>query len=378
MSLKSKPSLVLLFVLATVFFFGAFPYCCSSSIEEGPKAQFVFIVRLGQIDWETRTLEAPIDIWFENLPDNFKNEKGEYNFSSIPVDFEQWHNSGQVLLLPEGKDSQIIYHGSLPTNRFNFRGLTELYPFDSYLLDITFRSPSFGLINENNTVTKPENFAGGFDLREEPGTGNKPFTMTYETQEWGEEVVLNFKVYVSRSSSSTNLIMQVLGICYLLVGSLPLIRPEKLEHRLSVCLSLFIFAVTFTFTIPIPTLNRATLAENLIFILLTGAGAFSVVSVVEKALLEAKQKFAVSRFLIEGLVVLFLVGTLWNALTGLISPQLAAEYAWASFPQELMYLLSVSLLFGYVSVTLVFALNILWKNREKIRKRSMAVRLSRK
>ena len=369
-----KLSLALVIVLTTMFSLGVLSHSYSTPIEEQQETLFMFRVSLGQFDWQTRTLEAPLEVWFQNLPPNFKNEKGEYNFSSIIVEFEQWHNKGQVLLLPLEGTSQISYHGRMSDNRFNFRGLTELYPYDTYMLNITFRSPSFGLINENNTWTKPENLAGGFDLREEPGTGNKPYTMTYEMQESGEEVVLNFKVYLSRTASSINLIMQVLGICYLLVGSLPLIKPEKLEHRLSICLSLFIFAVTFTFTIPIPTLNRATLAENLIFILLTGAGAFSVVSVVEKALIEVKQKFAVSRFLIEGLVVLFLVSTLRNALAGLMSPELVAEYPWASIPPELIYLLSVPLLFGYVAVTLAFALNLLWKNKTKIGKRLTAVR----
>ncbi len=372
MKLKSKLSLVLLFEIATVFFLGVSPHCCSSSIDEEQESQFFFFVRLGQIDWENRTIEAPIEIWFLNLPFSFKNEKGEYNFTSISVYFEQWHNNGEVPLFPMEENSRISYRGSLLTNRFHFKGLTELYPYDSYMLNITFRSPSFGLLNENNTWTKPESFTGGFDLREEAGTGSKPFTMTYEQQESDEEMVLNFKVYLSRSGSSTSLITQVLVICYLLVGSLPLIKPEKLEHRLSICLSLFIFAVTFTFTIPIPTLSRATLAENLIFILLTGAGAFSVVSVIEKALIEANEKFAVSRFLVEGLVVLLLVNTLRTALTGLISPKLAAEYPWSSFPPELMLILTVTLLFGYVSVALAFSLNRLWKNKEKIGKRANA------
>ncbi len=366
MSKRFKLSLVLLSMLATVFFLGVFPSCSSSSTEEKQESQFIFLVRLGQIDWENRTIEAPIEIWFQNLPANFKNEKGQFNFSSILVEFEQWHNTGGVQLYPREENADISYYGSLPANRFHFRGLTELYPYDSYLLNITFWSPSFGLINENNTMSKPENFAGGFDLREEPGTGDKPFTLTYEPQEGGEEVVLNFKVYLSRSASSTSLIMQVLGICYLLVGSLSLIKPEKLEHRLSICLSLFIFAVTFTFTIPKPTLNRATLAENLIFILLTGAGAFSVVSVIEKALIEVNQKLAASRFLIEGLVMLFLVSTLRNVLTGLISPQVAAEYPWSSLPPELMFILTVPLVFGYVSVVLAFTLNKVWKNKGKI------------
>ena len=56
-----------------------------------------------------------------NLPTSFKNEKGEFNFSSISVDFEQWHNTGQVQLFPQEKDGLIIYYGERLDNRFNFR-----------------------------------------------------------------------------------------------------------------------------------------------------------------------------------------------------------------------------------------------------------------
>ncbi len=37
-----------------------------------------------------------------------------------------------------------------------------------------------------------------------------------------------------------------------------------------------------------------------------------------------------------------------------------------------MFLLTVTLVFGYVSVVLAFALNIVWENKEKISKRVMA------
>jgi len=321
---------------------------------------------LGQIDWETRTIEAPLYIWFENLPDSFneKNEKGECIINEIKVEFKQWHNQKEVYLFREIEGSKLSFRGSLPQNRFHFRGLTELYPYDSYMFDITFTSPSFGIINENNTFAKPEILSGGFNLREEWGSNNKPFTLTYKRDGGVEDAVVNFKVYLSRTSSSIDLIIQILVICFFLVGSIPLIKPERLENRLSICLSLFIFAVTLSFNIPIPALNRTTLAESLIFIQLNGAGLFSLISVVERTLFEARPKFVMLRFLFEGLVVLFLINSLRAAIEGMITPNLLIEYPWVSIPVILMPLLGTALIFGYVIITLAHFINFIWKKRD--------------
>jgi hypothetical protein len=365
MSLKPKLSVMFLVILISVPLLGVFPFGHSQSSEE-PKPQFIFIVSLGQINWETRTIEAPIQIWFENLPDSFKqkDEKGQYVLTKINVEFKQWHNIGQVTIYRDEEASKISFRGSLPENRFHFRGLTELYPYDSYMFDITFTSPSFGIIGENNTITKPEILAGGFNLREDWGSGDMPFILTYESVGGIEDAVVNFKVYLNRSSSSIDMIYQVLIICFFLVGSIPLIKPERLEHRLSICLSLFIFAVTFSFNIPIPALNRATLAESLIFIQLTGAGLFSIVSVIERALFEARPKFTASRFILEGLVILVLANNLRVTLDGMITPNLATEYPWASIPSVLMPLLSTALVFGYATVVLAHFINFMLKKRD--------------
>lgn len=360
----SKPAAASVVILLTVLVFCALPPCQSQpSGGEGPV--FIFMVSMGQFDWSTRTVEAPISIEFSNLPANFaeKDEKGEFVIKDIRVEFQQWHNHGEVTLYPVEEGSQISFRGTLPQNRFNFRGLTELYPYDSYWLNITFKCPSLGLIGEGNTVTKPQTLAAGFSLMEGEGASGKPFTVTYATEGGVEQAAVNFEVFLYRTPSSIDLIMQVLIICFFLVGSIPLIKPDKLEHRLTICLSLFIFAVTFTFTIPIPALSRATLAESLIFTLLTGAGLFSVVSVVERAIQEARPRLMPSRFVLEGLVVLFLANAVRVALEGLVTPSLAAEYPWAYLPPYLLPILVIALAFGYVILVVAYSANMLWKGR---------------
>lgn len=366
--MRLKPAAAPVALLLAVLFAFAIPACHSQpSGGEGP--QFIFTVAIGQFDWSTRTIEAPIHIEFNNLPASFgeKDEKGQYLINAIKVEFQQWHNEGEVTLYRVEGGPQISFMGSLPENRFNFRGLTELYPYDSYMLNITFTTPSLGLIDIDNTVTKPEPLEAGFTLREGEGPSGKPFTITYATEGGVEEAVVNFEVYLYRTPSSIDLIMQVLIICFFLVGSIPLIKPDKLEHRLTICLSLFIFAVTFTFTIPIPAMSRATLAESLIFTLLTGAGLFSVVSVVERAVQEARPRLMPSRFVLEGLVVLFLANAVRGALEGLVTPSLAAEYPWSYLPPYLLPLLVVALAFGYAILVVGSLANLLWKGKGRVR-----------
>jgi hypothetical protein len=177
-----------------------------------------------------------------------------------------------------------------------------------------------------------------------------------------------------RPASATNLIMVVLGICYALVGSLPFIKPDRLEYRLSVCLSLFVFAVTFTFTIPVPTTTGTTLAETLILILLTAAGMFSIVSIIEKALIEVRQRLAVCQYIAEGIILGVLILQLSSSLLNL-TMGLAAQAPWASVPSTLFPSLSISLFYGYVAVTLAFIFNLVRKNKLRISKRVGAMRI---
>ncbi|MEM2088959.1 MAG: hypothetical protein QXF52_09890 [Thermoproteota archaeon] len=365
MRVRYDVCLVFIVVFTAVLFYCIFSQGYPLSVEENSPS-FFFRIQLGQVDWATRRVDTVFEVFFVSLPGNLGDIMAEYNVgNNIAVKFQQWHNVGEIILEPQfevvdGEKRLTSLQGSL-SNPLNFRGPSEYYPLDQYMLNITFSLPSFGIINESNVILKPEDLCTEFELRTESGTQDDWFTVAYLQTEKGEEIILNTKVFLYRSSSTTNLIISVLVICYLLIGSIPLIKPEKMEHRISVCLSLFLFAVSFTFTISIQALAGTTLAGNLIFILLVGAGAFSVVSVVEKALIETKQKLTILQFPIEGIVILLILSSLNNALTSIISSPLAADFPWVSLSPYLPLLLVISLLYGYISVTLAFIINRLRK-----------------
>jgi hypothetical protein len=400
MGLRYILSVVLALVLITVFSLGFVSSCLSQSTEKSEAqtegTSFRFSVYLTRIDWSARAFDAYVEIYVSASP---------YNLSDPLMPFLQyWYEGASYVSKQSGERIPLLssmtgysgpnnYVGNVTTG-FQLVGPTQLYPFDSYMLNITFVLPfrvrewnvsASSIINQTNTWLKIDSRVGEFDWIGDPappGGERREFSnITYELStasegvEAGVEwVSLNCKTIFFRPTSSTNLIMAVLGICYALVGSLPLIKPDRLEYRLSVCLSLFVFAVTFTFTIPVPTLTRATLAETLILILLTAAGMFSIVSIVEKALIEVRKRLAVCQYFAEGMILWVLILQLGSSLT-ILTMGLATQAPWASVPSTLSAFLSISLFYGYAAVTLAFIFNLVRKNKSRISKRVGALRI---
>lgn len=397
MGLTYTPLLVFALVLIAVFSLGFVSTCLSQSTEKSEaqteSTSFVFAVYLKSIDWNARTFNTYTEIYVGASPYNLSypitpSVQNRYESASFAI-----HDmAGIPLFSAVGSAGPPYYFKGNATTSFQLAGPTQLYPFDRYLLNITFVLPlhvqewnvsASSIINQTNTHLWLINHLGEFDCTiENVARGAEPkfSNITYELStvpqgvEAGVEwVSLNTRVTLSRPTSSTNLIIVVLGICYALVGSIPLIKPDRLEYRLSVCLSLFIFSVTFTFTIPVPTPTGATLAETLTLILLTAAGMFSVVSIIEKALIEVRQKLAVSQYFAEGIIILALILQLISSLT--ILGLAHASMPWASVPPTLAPLLSISLFYGYAAVTLAFIFNHVRKNKSRISKRLGAIRI---
>jgi hypothetical protein len=404
MGLRYILSVVFALVLITVFSLGFVSSCLSQSTEE-PEAQaegtsFRFSVQLTRIDWSARAFNAYVEIYVNASPYNLSDPLSPFlQYWYEGASYVSKQSGERIPLFSSMMDSGPPYHfeGNVTTS-FQLVGPTQLYPFDRYMLDITFVLPfrvrewnvsASSIINQTNTRFWLICQVGEFDWTVDPlppGAqygGHEPefSNITYELSTASEGVLagvewvsLNYKMIFFRPTSSTDLIMVVLGICYALVGSLPLIKPDRLEYRLSVCLSLFVFAVTFTFTIPVPTVTRATLAETLILILLTAAGMFSIVSIVEKALIEVRQRLAVCQYFVEGMVLLVLVLQLNTSFTYL-AIGLATQAPWASVPSTLSTSLDISLFYGYVAVTFAFIFNLVRRNKSRISKRVGAIRI---
>jgi len=361
--------------------------------EEG--THYYFNISLNSINWNARSIEAYVALDFFQSPYNTSYD------SIVPIVMDQYGGANIPLFSYANPETPPYNLGGNVTTSFELVGPTQLYPFDSYVLNITFVLPfpvqegnvsASSIINQTNTWFMVTCRIGEFDMTLDPpataNVGNMPPSgrarpnivyQLYGPGPWGyvsevEWVTLNCRATLFRTASSTNLITTVLLICYFLVGSLPLIRPDRLDYRLSVCLSLFVFSVTLTYTIQAPSLARETLAGTLIIDLLSAAGLFAIVSIILKTLIEVRQRLAICQYFVQGLVILTLTLSL-SQQSWWFGWFTIKNEPWASIPPSLFPLLMVGVSYGYVAVTLAAIFNLLRRNRGRIRKHLGAKRI---
>jgi hypothetical protein len=128
----------------------------------------------------------------------------------------------------------------------------NLWPFDSYSIDIVFRLYTPNL-NANNT--KVQFFLQGLpSLQFDNSTPHVETTIAeYHTQ-------VTFHVLLSRKPSAIDPIMQAIYAVFFVLGSVALIRPSNLSRRLEVFLGLFTFIVILFYTI-IPILQSEGISK---------------------------------------------------------------------------------------------------------------------
>lgn len=301
---------------------------------------------------EPEGIEAYIEVLFNEFP---------FEAESITVSVERQQlfmlSPAKIDLQPDEFNRRVC-RGNMTTFIYP-EGSTELYPMDAYLLNFNItvyaRMPERAevpgtFIDQSNIWVYFRCLIPGLDeVVEREGFQSGVSSITYDLK----GVHLNLRVYLQRWFSS-QLIMSVLIISYLLLGSLLLIKPDKLEQRLSVCLTLFLFAISFTFTIDPPPVYqaRATLGETLTFFLLMGAGLLSVLSVIERTVFEARPKLEILQYPIEGFVLSLLSFALYSQLAyfaGLVRPYPTTQY----HPLQAVIFIT-AILYGYLAKTILF------------------------
>ena len=358
MGSRSATILTLTLLMAMISLAGV-PSGSSSPVQQLQKPMFSFTVLLKQMEMQEITADVQID--YLNMP-------SELTPNNLMVFVEQKREYGGEYNHFEMQVVDPIGHSYRGTQTIVFhpRGNTELYPLDGYALNFTFtvRLPS-DLIKSTNTKVGLICLIPGLEGYKEAGTSDDKFDAVTESysSDGFPEVQLNTSIHLQRGFSS-QLVMSVLFISFLLLGSLLLIQPNKLEQRLSACLTLFMFSISFTFTIQAPTAlqARATFAETLTFILLIGAGLLSVLSVVEKTLFEERPRFVSLQYPIEGAVLILLSLTLHGQISHFID--ISGGYPWLHLSSTFYILSAVlitAILYGYVIKTTLFL---------KMRKRS--------
>ncbi|MEM2089023.1 MAG: hypothetical protein QXF52_10210 [Thermoproteota archaeon] len=321
----------------------------SQLAEEKPK-NIIITITLRRM--ELGDFEAQIECMVEN-ESYIKNGKREFlrkEKISTLVGLERF----PTLLNLQPELNGECYRGTM-TLMLHPEGSTQLYPFDEYMLNITF------LLSK---VEVPREFIHGTTMALGircliPGLSVTPTCVEKQAQdmienEWG----IGLKpVFYLRRPFTSGLILLVLFISYALLGSLPLIKPDKLSERLSICLSLFFFTISFALTQASTLQAGATLADELTAIALIGVGLFSIISIIEKTLLEGNPRLEPLQYPVEGFIMLFL-SFLINVRLAYYAG-LANQYPWIEFPFLLIPVFTtVGILYGFVSKTIFFLLRM--------------------
>jgi hypothetical protein len=357
---KSKSSLAYLLLVA----FLSMSVLCVEGFSHQPTQKkegtfYAFIVSLKQMEIEGT--ETYIEILFNDFP---------YEAEMIIVNVEtrnpfSFNIGGGRCYLQRDNPNNRIYRGNITVFSYP-EGSTELYPLDSYLLDFNFTvyvrfTPQKEEIPEN-FIKQSDLSLGyhclipGLDEVEYQQQANGVSSLAYD--EKGTH--FSSKVYLQRWYSS-QLIMVVLLMSYFLLGSLLLIKPERLDQRLSVCLTLFLFAISFNFTMKPPDVYqaRATLGETLTFFLLIGAGSVTILSIIERTIFEAKPKREVLLYIIEGLALFGLSSTLYSTLN--YYSTLVKPYPTQSYHPSFAFLFITAILYGYLAKTIPFLVSRIQK-----------------
>lgn len=325
--------------------------------QEKPKNIIIYITIKRM---ELGSIEAQVDITVKNLRQYEKPESPLREEIKFCIEERHFHYDPGKGWVPSYSHHWIFLNldpvwreslvGSL-TTRFYPEGQEQLYPIDEYMLDITFK---FGK-DIRDFIYQSDI---GLDIRcLIPGLSVVEEARDITEDEWGTG--LNVRFYL-RGAFSRGLILIVLFISYALLGSLPLIKPDKLSERLSVCLSLFFFIISFAFTQASTFQARASLADELTAIVLAGVGLFSIISIIEKALLEGKPKLEILQYPVEGAVLLFL--SFMINLRSAFYANMANQYPWLEFPFSIIPIVTtLGILFGFVSKTIFFLIRKLRK-----------------
>jgi hypothetical protein len=367
MAVHSRSYLISVFLLLMIFSTGliSYEFLTTKNVCAQESSWFQITISPINIDLDSRSFTAEIKAGLDIPYSISKIECQIENFIVRDVEVHGGYmgriDGGQAKLTLYEKHGGH-YEGNV-TAVFRLFGYKEFYPFDSYLLNLTFILPNFGLITQD--ITNLITFWG-----EDYGWGGIDYYVTWV----GEMAYINSQIVLDRDRGARVIsIMPVLAISFLLLGGITLIKPERLEHRLSICLSLFIFSISYSSTMRVSNAGL-TLGEVIINVLLFGTGILAFVSIVEKALIEVKPRLSFVHYIFDGFIIVFIA----SGLTGFGMGGLLANFALMAevYPWQANQTVAKSIFSGFLAILVIMPyvskmsisfVYSLWKNRSRLK-----------
>jgi hypothetical protein len=127
----------------------------------------------------------------------------------------------------------------------------NLWPFDSYLLDVSITLHASGF-NRNNTHVQI--FVEG-----PAGALFASYILRNETKAYSDQIQIFVQIQLNRNASAVDF-MQAIYAVFFVLGSVAWIRPHKISRRLELFIGLFTFVVVLFFTLS-PILKSEGISE---------------------------------------------------------------------------------------------------------------------
>lgn len=168
-----------------------------------------------------------------------------YPADSLPGHFEIDQPSNNVIAPEIPRQNGFDYHMSYIQEIGIYD--VNLWPFDSYSLDLTFSIANTPNLNSNNTSVDfaLESLAALQFSNSTPSS----HVSTYSFFDGVSSTKIYFHVDITRKPTATNPIMQAIYAVFFVLGSIAIIKPSNVSRRLEVFLGLFTFIVILFFTI---------------------------------------------------------------------------------------------------------------------------------
>jgi hypothetical protein len=306
-----------------------------------------------QADFEMKNEEpVPYGMEFENTWDKVMPDYVQHDINGTSVDSRigRWETEFSV--------------------RAHAFGASELYPYDSWMFNLTLSTPLLHYANETNFYGNVQPSARpGWDIQTVSFGNAGPFRLTHTNYDDSATVTIVLK----RADWQTMPVRLIPMILLLILGVTVLIPPEDLSSKATVCTSVMFFVAALLFNLKdliSPLRFGLSYVEALLYYLILSASFFLLLAIGEN--LTTKEGSILYRRSKRGKEVVQLIMRLTTMAVVLTSLSVfvtsyemtASRYSWIYLPVVETRLAPVLAATSGIFLTMV-VLPYKWKKREK-------------
>jgi len=353
--MKLKNLVFFLVILCTIYL--SIDSCRAESQVE---PSFILRVIINKIDWEKFVADVNVTVSISALPYNLSSIGcWVQNYFDYIVDNESRRLYGGTIDITIKQTGNWTHNGKTyykywgeRNGKLKLFGKPELYPYDSYLINLTLMIPYFDIKNESmfsvSSYFRDENW-----FRE-----TKPAKVYFK--DWAH---INYKVYIRRQPWTYSYLEMILNFAFLFLGGVFMLDPDELNHRLSVIIPLFIFIATFPFHFQasLPHRTGTTFYEVMLFILFFAVSMIGLFSILVYTLIKRFKNMKETSYFLDFLCLSVAVLFIYLTYEQLIIA--AKYYPWIIFPSIYRNIFWLS--FGFI---FRFVINVVASKRKEIEK----------